>query len=80
MWFGWSLLLLLGIWFCMYSGGMYLLETNLCYRPSDSFDTLAGNTLGRTGRILETAYERLLMSTVHCKNPGRSAPFHRALL
>lgn len=52
MWFGWSLLLLLGVWFCMYSGGMYLLETNLCYRPSDSFDTLAGNTLGRTGRLL----------------------------
>ncbi|WP_211830585.1 aromatic amino acid transport family protein [Kistimonas asteriae] len=52
MWFGWSLLLLLGVWFCMYSGGMYLLETNLCYRPSDSFDTLAGDTLGRTGRIL----------------------------
>ncbi|MCK5894488.1 MAG: amino acid transporter [Endozoicomonadaceae bacterium] len=52
MWFSWSLLLLCVAWFCMYSGGMYLLETNLCFQPSDSFDTLASNTLGQTGRIL----------------------------
>lgn len=52
MWFSWSLLILIAAWFCMYSGGMYLLETNLCYQPSDSFDTLARDTLGQTGRIL----------------------------
>ena len=51
-WFGWSLVLLLVGWYCMYSAGLYLLEANLRHREGASFDTMAQATLGNTGRLI----------------------------
>ncbi|MGI9275206.1 MAG: aromatic amino acid transport family protein [Endozoicomonas sp.] len=51
-WFGWSLVMLVVSWYCMYSAGLYLMEANLRYREGASFDTLAQNTLGNAGRII----------------------------
>lgn len=52
MWFGYALLMLLGIWFTMLMSGLMLLETNLHYRPGSSFDTLTSETLGKFWRIV----------------------------
>ncbi|MBT1445206.1 tryptophan permease [Shewanella sp. JM162201] len=52
MWFGWSLVLMAGIWLCMLLSGLLLLETNLRFAPGASFDTLTRETLGRFGRIV----------------------------
>lgn len=52
MWFGYSLVMLVGIWFCMLVSGLMLLETNLHFKPGDSFDTLTKVTLGQFWRII----------------------------
>ena len=52
MWFGWSVVLLMVSWYCMYSAGLYLLETNLQYPSGASFDTMAADTLGNIGRTI----------------------------
>ncbi|MDO6618402.1 tryptophan permease [Shewanella sp. 5_MG-2023] len=52
MWFGYSLVMLIGIWFCMLVSGLMLLETNLHFKPGDSFDTLTKVTLGQFWRII----------------------------
>ena len=52
MWFGYSMLMLLGIWFCMLVSGLMLLETNLHFEPGSSFDTLTKTTLGQFWRIV----------------------------
>ena len=52
MWFGYSMLMLVGIWFCMLVSGLMLLETNLHFEPGSSFDTLTKTTLGQFWRIV----------------------------
>lgn len=52
MWFSYSLLMMLGVWFCMLVSGLLLLETNLHFEPGASFDTLAKDTLGQFWRIV----------------------------
>ena len=52
MWFGYSIAILVGIWFCMLVSGLMLLETNLHFKPGDSFDTLTKVTLGQFWRIV----------------------------
>jgi len=52
MWFGYSILMLVGIWFCMLVSGLMLLETNLHFEPGASFDTLTKATLGQFWRIV----------------------------
>ncbi|MCE9686092.1 tryptophan permease [Shewanella sp. AS16] len=52
MWFGYSILMLLGVWFCMLMSGLLLLETNLHFEPGASFDTLTRVTLGQFWRIV----------------------------
>jgi len=52
MWFGYSLLMMAGVWFCMLVSGLLLLETNLHFKPGDSFDTLTRVTLGNFWRII----------------------------
>ncbi|PKH57213.1 tryptophan permease [Shewanella sp. Choline-02u-19] len=52
MWFGYSMLMLAGIWFCMLVSGLMLLETNLHFKPGASFDTLTKTTLGQFWRII----------------------------
>ncbi|ABZ74848.1 aromatic amino acid transporter [Shewanella halifaxensis HAW-EB4] len=52
MWFGYSLLMMAGVWFCMLVSGLLLLETNLHFKPGDSFDTLTRTTLGNFWRIV----------------------------
>ncbi|WOT05431.1 tryptophan permease [Shewanella youngdeokensis] len=52
MWFGYSMLMLVGIWFCMLVSGLMLLETNLHFEPGASFDTLTKRTLGQFWRII----------------------------
>ncbi|WP_299489967.1 tryptophan permease [uncultured Shewanella sp.] len=52
MWFGYSALMLLGVWFCMLASGLLLLETNLHFNPGDSFDTLTKVTLGQFWRVI----------------------------
>ncbi|MBQ4890221.1 MULTISPECIES: tryptophan permease [Shewanella] len=52
MWFGYSIAMLIGIWFCMLVSGLMLLETNLHFKPGDSFDTLTKVTLGQFWRIV----------------------------
>lgn len=52
MWFSYSLLMLVGIWFCMLMSGLLLLEANLHFEPGASFDTLTRDTLGQFGRIV----------------------------
>ena len=52
MWFSWSLVMLVTVCFCMVTSGLYLLEVNLQYPVGASFDTMAQDTLGNTGRII----------------------------
>jgi tryptophan-specific transport protein len=52
MWFSYSVLMLVGIWFCMLMSGLLLLEANLHFEPGASFDTLTRDTLGKFGRIV----------------------------
>ena len=46
MWFGWSLLLLLFTWFCMFHSAMMILEANLNFPEGSSFDTFVRDLLG----------------------------------
>ncbi len=52
MWFSYSIVMMLGVWFCMLVSGLLLLETNLHFEPGDSFDTLTRETLGNFWRIV----------------------------
>lgn len=52
MWFGYAMIMLVGIWFCMLMSGLLLLETNLHFEPGASFDTLTRETLGQFWRIV----------------------------
>ncbi|MBW8185322.1 tryptophan permease [Shewanella nanhaiensis] len=52
MWFSYSILMMLGVWFCMLVSGLLLLETNLHFEPGSSFDTLTRETLGQFWRIV----------------------------
>lgn len=52
MWFGYSIAMLLGVWFCMLMSGLLLLEANLHFKPGDSFDTLTRVTLGQFWRVI----------------------------
>ncbi|MGI2258466.1 tryptophan permease [Shewanella sp. GXUN23E] len=52
MWFGYGVILLIGIWFIMLMSGLLLLEANLHFEPGASFDTLTRETLGRFWRIV----------------------------
>ncbi|WP_263079558.1 aromatic amino acid transporter [Endozoicomonas sp. Mp262] len=52
MWFGYGILLLLFAWYCMYSSGLMLLETNLHFAHGSSFDTHTRETLGHWARIV----------------------------
>lgn len=52
MWFSYSLVMMLGVWFCMLVSGLLLLETNLHFEPGASFDTLTRDTLGNFWRIV----------------------------
>jgi tryptophan-specific transport protein len=52
MWFSYSILMMLGVWFCMLVSGLLLLETNLHFEPGASFDTLTRETLGNFWRIV----------------------------
>ena len=55
MWFGYSIILMLLTWYCMYSSALYLLETNLRFPRGASFDTMAQATMGNVGRIINGA-------------------------
>lgn len=55
MWFGYGLLVLLGIWFIMLMSGLLLLEANLHFEPGSSFDTLTKETLGQFWRVVSGA-------------------------
>ena len=55
MWFGYSLIVMLLVWYCMYSSALYLLEANMRFPRGASFDTITEATLGRTGRIINGA-------------------------
>lgn len=55
LWFGYSLLLMLFVWYCMYSAGLYLLEANLRFPRGASFDTIAEGTIGHFGRVINGA-------------------------
>ena len=52
VWFGYSLLLMVVVWYFMYSSSLYLLEANLRFPPGASFDTIAEGTIGRLGRVI----------------------------
>jgi len=52
MWFSYSMIMLVGIWFCMLMSGLLLLEANLHFEPGASFDTLTRDTLGQFWRIV----------------------------
>lgn len=52
MWFGYSILMMVVVWFCMLISGLLLLETNLHFEPGASFDTLTRETLGNFWRII----------------------------
>ena len=64
MWFGYSILLMLFIWYCMYSAALYLLEANLRFPKGASFDTIAQGTLGTGGRIFNSACIAFLLYIV----------------
>lgn len=55
VWFGYSLLLMVIVWYFMYSSSLYLLEANLRFPLGASFDTIAEGTIGRIGRIINGA-------------------------
>lgn len=52
MWFGYSMVMLLGVWLCMLGSGLLLLEANLHFEPGSSFDTLTKVLLGQFWRIV----------------------------
>ncbi|PJE80996.1 Tryptophan-specific transport protein [invertebrate metagenome] len=52
LWFGYSLLLLLVVAFCMYSASLYVLEVNLRFPERAGFDSMTEKLLGRGGRII----------------------------
>ncbi|QFU20606.1 tryptophan permease [Shewanella eurypsychrophilus] len=52
MWFSYSIIMMIGVWFCMLVSGLLLLETNLHFEPGASFDTLTRETLGNFWRII----------------------------
>ena len=52
VWFGYSLLLMVVVWYFMYSSSLYLLEANLRFPLGASFDTIADGTIGRVGRVI----------------------------
>ncbi|WP_263322130.1 aromatic amino acid transporter [Endozoicomonas sp. Mp262] len=52
MWFVPSLLMLLFVWFCMYSASLYLLEANMRFPIGASFDSIAEKTIGNIGRLI----------------------------
>ena len=52
VWFGYSLLLMVVVWYFMYSSSLYLLEANLRFPLGASFDTIADGTIGRLGRVI----------------------------
>ncbi|AQS35487.1 aromatic amino acid transport protein [Shewanella psychrophila] len=52
MWFSYSIIMMIGVWFCMLVSGLLLLETNLHFEPGASFDTLTRETLGQFWRIV----------------------------
>ncbi|MCL1075531.1 tryptophan permease [Shewanella dokdonensis] len=55
MWFGYAVVMLLVVWFCMLMSGLLLLETNLHFEPGASFDTLTRKTLGQFWRVVNGA-------------------------
>ena len=55
MWFGWSLLCMALSWFCMYKCCLLILEVNLRYPRSASFDTIVKDTLGRFSNVINGA-------------------------
>ncbi|QBF83417.1 tryptophan permease [Shewanella maritima] len=73
MWFGWSLVMLVGIWFCMLMSGLYLLEANLHFKPGASFDTLTKETLGQFWRVvngLSIAFVLYILSYAYISGGG----------
>ena len=52
MWFGYGILLLFFAWYCMYSSGLMLLETNLHFSNGSSFDTHTRETIGHWARVV----------------------------
>ncbi len=52
MWFVPTLLMLVVVWYCMYSAALYLMEANLRFPLGASFDTIAQQTIGTAGRLL----------------------------
>lgn len=55
IWFGYSIALMIFVWFCMYSSALYLLEANLRFPAGASFDTIAEGTIGTLGRVINGA-------------------------
>ena len=55
IWFGYSVALMIFVWFCMYSSALYLLEANLRFPAGASFDTIAEGTIGTFGRVINGA-------------------------
>ncbi len=52
MWFSYSVLMLIAVWFCMVMGGLLLLEANLHYETGVSFDSLTSRILGPFWRVV----------------------------
>lgn len=52
MWFGWTIVCLILVWLANLYAAFVLLETNLKFKPGASFDTLVGQTLGKTWNAL----------------------------
>ncbi|MGB0495824.1 MAG: aromatic amino acid transporter [Kangiellaceae bacterium] len=46
MWFSWSVIFLVVVWFFMYHSGLMILEVNLNYPVGSSFDTFVKDVLG----------------------------------
>ncbi|WP_330927219.1 amino acid permease [Candidatus Sororendozoicomonas aggregata] len=55
MWFVPTLIMLAVVWYCMYSAALYLMEANLRFPLGASFDTMAQQTIGTVGRLLNGA-------------------------
>ncbi|WP_020580496.1 amino acid permease [Endozoicomonas elysicola] len=55
LWFGYSMLLMVFTWYCMYSAALYLLEANLRFPLGASFDSIAEGTIGSIGRVVNGA-------------------------
>nr|MDT0253496.1 aromatic amino acid transporter [Endozoicomonas sp.] len=55
LWFGYSMLLMVFTWYCMYSAAIYLLEANLRLPLGVSFDSIAEGTIGSVGRVVNGA-------------------------